>query len=155
MSGSSPPWSPLVQQTSQPTDPSSIQRAAVAAGPKSASSGWPAISMNRAGRQVCASAEGRGASVPPVIGGSPRLSHAPRDSPSPRLSSPYNGPEASLVSPHERSLARAPAPVVRRSAGGGGALLLEGGKDLRGVAFRLDLGPHPRDAPGGIDEEGR
>ena len=51
-SGSSPPWSPLVQHTSQPAEPSSIQRATVPAGPKSASSGWAAMTMNRAGRQV-------------------------------------------------------------------------------------------------------
>ena len=51
-SGSSPPASPLVQHTSQPTDPSSIQRAAVAAGPKSASSGWATMTMNRSGRQA-------------------------------------------------------------------------------------------------------
>src|SRR5262245_57951388 len=54
MSGSSPPASPLVQHTSQPVEPSSIQRAAVAAGPKSASSGWATITMNRSGRQGCA-----------------------------------------------------------------------------------------------------
>src|SRR5262245_56240187 len=53
MSGSSPPASPLVQHTSQPVEPWSIQAAAVAAGPKSASSGWAAMTMNRAGRQVC------------------------------------------------------------------------------------------------------
>src|SRR6186997_383670 len=49
-SGSSPPWSPLVQHTSQPSDPASIQRAAVPAGPNSASSGCAAMTMNRAGR---------------------------------------------------------------------------------------------------------
>src|SRR5436190_17726929 len=51
-SGSSPPWSPLVQQTSQPSDPASIQRAAVPAGPNSASSGCAATSMKREGRQA-------------------------------------------------------------------------------------------------------
>src|SRR6476661_3582392 len=51
-SGSSPPWSPLVQHTSQPSDPASIQRAAVPAGPNSASSGCAAMTMNLAGRHV-------------------------------------------------------------------------------------------------------
>src|SRR3954468_5515316 len=52
MFGSSPPASPLVQQTSQPAEPCSIHDAAVAAGPKSASSGCAAMTMNRAGRHV-------------------------------------------------------------------------------------------------------
>ena len=55
---SSAPASPLVQHTSQPAEPSSIQRAAVAAGPKSASSGWATITMNRAGRHAWAVAAG-------------------------------------------------------------------------------------------------
>src|SRR5512146_2169884 len=58
MSGSSPPWSPLGKQTSQPVEPSSIQRAAAAAGPKSASSGWAAMTMKRAGRQAWAVSAG-------------------------------------------------------------------------------------------------
>jgi len=52
--GSSPPASPDVQQTSQPSAPASIQAAAAPAGPKSASSGWPTMTMNRFGRHVCA-----------------------------------------------------------------------------------------------------
>ena len=55
---SSAPASPLVQHTSQPAEPSSIQRAAVAAGPKSASSGCATITMNRSGRQACGVAGG-------------------------------------------------------------------------------------------------
>src|SRR4051794_3849317 len=76
--------------------------------------------------------------------------------------------EASLVSPHERSLvsclrAAIPAPGrlsiafiwFRRSSDRGRLLLVERGQDLGRVALRLDLRPDAGDPAGGVDEEGR
>ena len=68
-----------------PCEPSAIQRAAVAAGPKSASSGWATITMNRAGRQswgVRASpvlSHGRRASGRPAVASASRDRVATRD----------------------------------------------------------------------------
>ena len=82
---------PLVQHTSQPLEPSEIQRAAVAAGPKSASSGWATMSMKRSGRHAC------GASIPGV----PGVSFTLRGPAWPRRSRP---------APRPRAAARPPGP---------------------------------------------
>ena len=112
---SSAPASPLVQHTSQPSEPSAIQRAAVAAGPKSASSGWATITMNRAGRQrvgVFAGGLGHGLGLSESPGGhgppSGRSSRRLRRHPIAKVRCVRVAPEASLVSPHGRSLSVCP-----------------------------------------------
>ena len=112
-----------VQQTSQPAEPASIQRAAVAAGPKSASSGWAAMTMNRAGRQVWARLRLGHRSLRPC--GLMRNCAGPAAATiRPRLRSSPPTSEASLHV-RDRRPPRAPAAGARR-----------GPQDLRGVALR-------------------
>src|SRR5436190_1722749 len=159
-SGSSPPASPLVQHTSQPVEPSSIHRAAVPAGPKSASSGWPATTMNRPGRHEWG--ESFIAAVPPcgpVV--SPRvagLSFRPRL----RSSPPTSEASTRGRNTHSRGPRRGPVPSTRasreRSAGGsraGGLGRIERRDHLGGMALRLDLRPGSRDAAVRVDQERR
>ena len=86
------PASPLVQHTSQPTDPLSIQRRPSPAGPNSASSGCAAMTMNLSGRQSC----GWVAALParsflPRLA-APRASRAGHDGPRPASRVPRRAP---------------------------------------------------------------
>src|SRR6478735_9312330 len=140
--GSSPPWSPLVQHTSQPLAPSSIQRAAVPAGPKSASSGWATMTMNRAGRQAWCS---RGAAS--VI--------------EPRTTSPEVRRSVARGQhrqyPSGRGFARIPPRAKLRatlaSRGVGRLELVEHREHVGGMTLGLHLRPDARDATLRIDQE--
>src|SRR5512141_112888 len=142
-SGSSPPWSPLVQHTSQPWEPASIQRAAVAAGPKSASSGWATMSRNRSGRQAWS----RGAS------GS--FTSARPDA---RV---WNETVAAAMARKyicARGFARLPPrakPPALSGSPADGAQLVERLQDGGGMTLGLDLRPDARDPPVWGDQERR
>src|SRR3954454_12762257 len=143
-SADSPPASPLVQHTSQPVEPPSIHAAAVPAGPKSASSGWATMTMNRSRRHACELV-----SVPvhtfykcvctPVglcydpSRGFARL---------PPRAKPLNMSGARLRPPFSRA---------RRC----GSRLLDRLEHLRGMPVGLDLRPGTRDPAVGVDEEAR
>ena len=141
-SGSSPPWSPLVQHTSQPVEPASIQRRRGA--------GRSEIGVVRVGRDDHES-----------------LRHARRGPPLARRahSSLRWAPGAatiragtSLVSPHERSLIPCPGPdppgPSARTASAGDRLRgVQDGQDIGGMALRLDLRPGVGDPPVRTDEE--
>ena len=143
------PASPLVQHTSQPTEPSSIQRAAVAGRPEVGVVGVGDDDHEAAGRQAWAAG---GSRLRRHLSNSPRV-------PARGASGGADGYDRGVLA-CGRGFARLPprakplcVPAAPNASCRRRLELVEGREDLRRVALGLDLRPDPRDPAVGIDQE--